>query len=62
MLNIQATVIPDKEKDKIIASWSAKIPTVADKLTAAKSDEDFRLAILEAHEIAESDLNIRVGG
>ena len=62
MNEISVTPIPDEKKDVVIAAWLAKIPEVADKLIAAKSDEDFRLAILEAHEITEIDLNVRVGG
>lgn len=62
MNEISVTPIPDKEKDEVIAAWSAKIPAVGDKLAAAKSDQEFRQAILESHKIDETALNNRVGG
>ena len=62
MNEISVTPIPDKEKDKIILVWSAKIPAVADKLAAVKSDTEFCRVILEAHDIDERALNVRVGG
>jgi len=54
--------IPAATRTKIEAAWQKKKPAVAAKLKAAKTDSAFRQAILEAHDINETSLNIRVGG